>query len=95
MKRRRAKPKSRKVKVTNKFGIHARPAALIVNMASRFKSEITIVNGETAVSGKSIMGLLTIEGYCGSSLVVMAEGVDATEALDAIEQLFKNKFDED
>jgi len=95
MRQRRKEPEKRKMKVCNKFGIHARPAALIVKTALRFNSEITIINGEMEVSGKSIMGLLTIEGYCGSTLTVMAEGNDATDALDAIEALFKNKFDEE
>ncbi len=86
---------SREFKIKNKFGIHARPAALLVKTAGKFNSDITIEKGNTRVSGKSIMGLLTLEGHMGVVLRITAEGEDAEKALDAIEELIQNKFHED
>lgn len=86
---------TRTFEVTNQYGIHARPAALLVKAASAYQSEVTIRNGEVSVSGKSIMGLLTIEGYQGTQLEVTARGPDAEAALDAIGELFEKKFFED
>ncbi|MFC1467673.1 HPr family phosphocarrier protein [Verrucomicrobiota bacterium] len=85
----------KKFEVLNEFGIHARPAALLVKTASEFDSDIIIENNGAEVSAKSIMGLLTLEGYQGSVLTVTTEGDDASEAMSAIEALFVNKFYED
>jgi phosphocarrier protein len=86
---------SREFKVLNKYGIHARPAALLVKAASRFACDIFIGRKGEEVSAKSIMGLLTIEGHQGSLLVVRAVGADAEEALSEISALFENKFFEE
>ncbi len=86
---------SRDMKIDNKHGMHARPAALFIKVASRFKSDIQIEKEGTRVSGKSIMGLLTLELYAGSVMTVHADGPDAEEALDAIEELVRNKFSEE
>ncbi len=85
----------REVTILNKFGIHARPAALFVKTASRFVSEIQVENNGVVVSAKSIMGLLTIEGYQGVVLRLIAVGPDAAAALDALVELVQNKFFED
>lgn len=85
----------REVKVANRFGIHARPAALFVKTAGQFSSDITVQKGGSVVSGKSIMGLLTIEGSKGSVLKLTATGVDAEEALAALVDLVERKFFED
>jgi len=85
----------RDVKIVNRFGIHARPAALFVKTAGRFSSDITVEKDGSVVSGKSIMGLLTIEGSKGSVLKLMAIGVDAIEALEALVDLVERKFFED
>ena len=86
---------SRRVKVTNQYGIHARPAALLVKTASGFQSDILIEKDGVAVSAKSIMGLLTMEGHQGAKLILRAEGPDAPAALDALQELFERKFFED
>jgi phosphocarrier protein len=86
---------TRELKILNQYGIHARPAALFVRMASRFNADIEVQNGEARVSGKSIMGLMTLQACCGSTLKVTADGVDAEAALDALEALVAGKFDED
>ncbi len=86
---------SREFTVLNRFGIHARPAALFVKTASRFQCELTVERDGMVASGKSIMGLLTLEGYQGSVIKVTAVGSDANEALDAIGELMAQKFFED
>lgn len=86
---------SREMKVLNLYGIHARPAAMFVKAANRFSSDITVEHNGTKVSAKSIMGLLTIEGYQGAVLTIHASGPDAAEALDALEELFLLKFNEE
>lgn len=85
----------KKFKVINEYGIHARPAALIVKAAGKYACEIFIEKDGNSVSCKSIMGLMTIEGYPGSTMQVTASGEDAREALAEIEDLFVNKFYED
>ncbi len=86
---------TREFTILNKFGIHARPAALFVKTVSRFKSEVTVEREGMTASGKSIMGLLTLEGYQGAVLKITADGPDAAEVLDAIGELIAKKFYED
>ncbi len=92
-----AQPKSlaREMKIQNRFGIHARPAALFVKTATRFKCDIQVEKKGMVVSGKSIMGLLTIEGHRGAVLKITATGPDAGEALDALQELIDKKFFEE
>jgi len=85
----------REFKVENKYGIHARPAALLVKVAGKFACEILIGKKGSEVSAKSIMGLLTIEGHQGAKLQVQAVGEDAEEAIAGIAELFENKFFEE
>lgn len=82
-------------KVMNEYGIHARPAALLVKAAGRFECDIFMEKDGNKVSCKSIMGLMTIEGYPGSTMTVTTSGEDAQEAMDAIEELFVSKFGEE
>ena len=85
----------KKFKVENEYGIHARPAALLVKAAGKYQCDIFIEKDGNKVSCKSIMGLMTIEGYPGSMMQVTASGADAHEAMKEIEELFVNKFYED
>ncbi len=85
----------REFKILNKYGIHARPAALFVKTVSRFQSEVTVERDDLVASGKSIMGLLTLEGYQGAVLKVTATGDDCDQVLDAIGELVAKKFFED
>lgn len=87
--------RTREMKILNQFGIHARPAALFVKTAGKFDAEITIEKDGSKVSGKSIMGLLTLEGHQGAKLRVHANGHDADKALAALQELVDNKFYED
>jgi phosphocarrier protein HPr len=84
----------REVQIVNKNGLHARPAAEIVKLASKYKSEITMVRDELQVNGKSIMGVMMLAAECGATLTVRANGPDATEAVDAICALVARKFGE-
>ena len=81
--------------VENEYGIHARPAALLVKAAAQFNSDILIGKKGAEVSAKSIMGLLTIDGHQGAVLRVEISGHDAHDAMKAIAELFKNKFFEE
>jgi phosphocarrier protein HPr len=86
---------ARNLTILNRFGIHARPAALFVKTAGRFASDILVEKDGSIVSAKSIMGLLTLEGSKGAVLKVTATGSDAEEALAALDDLVKQKFFED
>ena len=81
--------------VTNKLGIHARPAAAFVKVAGRFESNIIVEKDGEQVNGKSIMGLMMLAAACGSKLTLIAEGRDAEAAVRELEQLFNQKFNED
>lgn len=84
----------RSVKIVNKLGIHARPAAEIVKTASRFGSNITIVRDDLEVNGKSIMGVMMLAAEQGSTIDIKADGPDADAALDALEAVIADGFGE-
>ena len=84
----------RSVQVTNKNGIHARPAAEIVKVAAKYKSQITLGRDDLEVNGKSIMGVMMLAAECGSVVLLRADGPDADEAVVAIEGLITNGFGE-
>jgi phosphocarrier protein HPr len=86
---------SRELVIKNQCGIHARPAALFVKTAARFVSDVTIEKDGVRVSGKSIMGLMTLEASRGTKLKVSAQGPDAAAALDALQALVEGGFDEE
>ena len=80
--------------VQNKLGIHARPAAMIVRITNKFKSEGFVEKDEEQVNGKSIMGLMMLAAGKGSKVKFLATGDDAAQMLTELEQLFARKFDE-
>ena len=82
-------------KVSNKLGIHARPAAMFVKTANRFNCEIFVEKDGEKVNGKSIMGLMMLAAGPGSKLTVHASGHDASQALAELEILINRKFDEE
>lgn len=79
----------------NKLGMHARPAALFVHEASRFKSRILVSKDSLEINGKSVMGLMLLAAECGSKLKVKADGPDEREAVEALGKLFERRFDEE
>jgi phosphocarrier protein len=84
----------RAVRIANKNGLHARPAAEIVKTAAKFKSDVTIVRDELEVNGKSIMGVMMLAAEFGSTVTLRAAGDDAEAAVDAIATCIANKFGE-
>src|SRR5512137_2845691 len=82
-------------KVSNKLGIHARPAAMFVKTANRFSCDIFVEKDGEKVNGKSIMGLMMLAAGPGSKLTVHANGHDASQALTELETLINRKFDEE
>jgi phosphocarrier protein len=81
--------------VSNKLGIHARPAAMFVKTANRFSCDIFVEKDGEKVNGKSIMGLMMLAAGPGSKVTVHAQGHDAQQALIELEILINRKFDED
>jgi len=84
----------RTLTVQNKMGIHARPAAMIVRVTNRFKSEVFFEKDEEQVNGKSIMGLMMLAAGRNSKIKVSAQGEDAGQLLKDLEELFERQFDE-
>lgn len=73
--------------IRNKQGLHARPAALFVQIANKFSSEITVSKGKTKINGKSIMGIMMLEAGCGSAVLISASGGDAEQAVSELEKV--------
>lgn len=86
---------TREFEIGNQYGIHARPAAMIVKTASKFDCEIEFEKDGSEVSGKSIMGLMTLEAGRGTRLRVSTTGADAGEAMEELQALFDRNFDEE
>jgi phosphocarrier protein len=80
--------------VRNKMGVHARPAAMIVQAANRFPCEVTLVKDGQPVNGKSIMGVLMLAAPMGTTVTVRTEGEQAQQCADAIADLFDKGFNE-
>lgn len=86
---------SKDLTVVNKLGLHARAAAKLVALASNFSSEISLQKGSRKINGKSIMGVMMLAASQHTVVNVVAEGEDEQQAMDQIESLFNNRFDED
>jgi phosphocarrier protein len=84
----------KEVKVVNRAGIHTRPAAAIVKLTSKFKSEVQIVRDGFAINGKSIIGVMTLAAEQGSTLTLKIDGDDAEKCFIALDELFKDGFGE-
>ena len=82
---------SKKVEVNSKQGLHARPAALFVQVAIKFESHITVKRDAEEVNGKSIMGILMLGAEQGSMIIIEAEGEDAEAALKELEKIIGNE----
>ena len=80
--------------ISNKLGLHARAAAKLTQLASKFKSEIFITRASQRVNAKSIMGVMMLAAGKGITVNMEAEGDDADQALVQIQALFENKFGE-
>lgn len=83
------------LKIINKHGLHARPAAQFVKIAGKFKSEIKVIKDGLEVNGKSIMGIMMLAAEPGSEIRLSIEGEDEQEAFNALNELISQKFYED
>ena len=86
---------SKEVEIVNKLGLHARPCAKFVKLASTFRCEVWVAKDNDSINGKSIMGLMMLAAGIGSKLMITCEGTDAEEAIAALDRLILSKFDED
>jgi phosphocarrier protein HPr len=84
----------REAKVINSLGLHARPAAQLVRLASNFQCEIYFLKDGVPVNGKSIMGVMMLAAECGSTIGVRADGADEAAAMAAIVDLIATGFGE-
>jgi phosphocarrier protein HPr len=85
----------RRLKIQNKLGLHARPAALLVETASNYDAEVQVIKNGNTINAKSIMGVLMLAAEQGSELTFRAKGNQEKEALDAISKLLDDKFHEE
>ena len=81
--------------VKNKTGLHARPAAVFVQLANKFESEITIIKDEQQVNGKSIMGILMLAAEKGAKITIIAEGADAEQAVSELAEILSSDIEPD
>ncbi|HWG54150.1 MAG TPA: HPr family phosphocarrier protein [Gemmatimonadaceae bacterium] len=84
----------RSIRIANKNGLHARPAAELVKVASRYQSDIVMVRDDIEVNGKSIMGVMMLAAEFGAELLIRASGPDEEQAVIAIADLVARKFGE-
>jgi phosphocarrier protein len=82
----------KKTVVKNKQGLHARPAALFVQMANKFDANIIVRKGTLTANGKSIMGILMLEVGPGAEIWIEAEGDDASQALEVLEKIVSGEY---
>ena len=87
-------PSRRKFKIANKFGLHARAAALLVKAAKRYHATVTVIKGSKKVDGKSIMNVLMLAAGPGTEIDIVTEGHDAEEAMEELAGLINSRFGE-
>jgi len=85
----------RTVVIRNRNGLHARPAAEFVKLASRFRAEITVRKNDLEVSGKSILGVMMLAAEYGSELTIRATGEDASDAVEHLAALIERTIEEE
>jgi phosphocarrier protein len=82
----------KELELLNKYGMHVRPAGAFAKVCQKYLCDITVANGPSMVSGKSVLGLMTLEAPVGTVLTVTADGDDAAEAVAELEELVRNHF---
>ena len=83
---------TKELTLVNKYGMHVRPAGALAKACQKYACDVTVANAGVSVSGKSVLGLMTLEAPVGTVLKVTAEGGDADLAVAEIEELVKNHF---
>lgn len=86
---------SQTVKISNKVGLHARPASMLVTAAGRYDSEIIIKNGSRSAVAKSMISLLALQAKMNDVVTIQADGKDEKKAVAELTQLIQSKFGED
>ena len=84
----------RTIIIKNKQGLHARPAALFVQIANKFDSDVTVIKGKMKVNGKSIMGIMMLEAGKGSKVTIITKGEDAETAMTELEGLLLSDIED-
>jgi phosphocarrier protein HPr len=85
----------KEITIVNRLGLHARPAAMFVRIASRYRAEVWVSKEGEEVNGKSIMGLMMLAAGQGSKLRIRCGGPDASKCMEELEVLIKSKFNEE
>lgn len=85
---------NKKIRIINKLGLHARAAAKLVHLASRFESESKLAKGDKIVNGKSIMGVMMLAASKGSEIELIIEGADEELAMESLVELINDRFGE-
>ena len=85
----------KEITIINRLGLHARPAAMFVRIASRYRSEVWVEKEGERINGKSIMGLMMLAAGQGSKLTIKCEGPDADKVMEELEELIQQKFNEE
>lgn len=83
------------LKIENRLGLHARPAALIAQTAAKFQSDVFLTKDQITINAKSIMGVMMLAAEFGSNLCLKVQGTDEKEAFEAIKKIFEDKFNEE
>jgi len=83
----------KKITIKNKSGLHARPAAVFVQVANKYDSEVIVKKGKLEVNGKSIMGILMLAAGKGSQVTLKIDGEDAEKAMGELEQVLAGELD--
>jgi phosphocarrier protein len=86
---------ARTVVIGSRAGLHARPATLFVETASRFRCDVRVARGEQAVDAKTVVGLMLLEALGGTAITITAEGDDEVAAVNALVELVERGFDEE
>ena len=84
----------REVVVKNKLGLHARPASVLAQKASKFKSEVRLIRGDMEINAKSVMGVMMLAAEPNSKIIIKAWGEDEEKVVEELVKLFENRFGE-
>lgn len=82
------------VTVTNPLGVHARPSAMIVQTASKFRADVSLIKDGNLVNAKSMLGVMTLAAEMGSVVTIRADGSDEEKAVEALVRVFEMRFGE-
>jgi phosphocarrier protein HPr len=85
----------KEITIVNRLGLHARPAAMFVRVATRYRADVWVEKEGEQINGKSIMGLMMLAAGQGSKLKICCEGPDSDKLMEELEELIASKFNED